>query len=202
MRERSQSHIITRRTALTGVAGVAATGLLAVPAPARAVDGPAVAYMKSRVAKDLFTAAQQKTPESFLEAINRHADLAAISTYSVGDYSNGLTSMIMARLRRGVAGFMARYFASQAASYPVVRAEINGETPQGEGEVVVATRIYLSSGSSYSVEWLLAEHAKRYKIRDVRVMGFWLSPFQRDLFVRYIEKNNGDVNALLAALRV
>lgn len=198
----SNSRTFTRRTALTAAAGIAATGALIGPAPAGTTEGPAVDYMKKRVAKDLFAAARQKTPESFLLAINRHADLNAISTYSLGTYSSGLTSRILARLRRGVAGFMARYFANQAATYPVVRAEIKGEAPYGEDEVVVSTRIYLSSGSSYSVDWLLAEHAKRYKIRDVRVMGFWLSPFQRSLFVRYIEKNQGDVNALLAALRV
>ena len=195
---------LTRRAVLACAATLLAAPCVGVAAgPARAAaSGPATAYMKNRIAKDLFGAARAKTPESFLRTINRHADLNAISTYSLGNYSDRLTSRTSARLRRGVAGFMSRYFAQQARKYPVVRADITGERPYNDNDVVVKTRIHLKSGSSYAVDWLLAPHGKRYKIRDVRVYGFWLSPFQRKLFVRYIADNNGDVTALLAALRV
>ena len=199
-----RSHEMSRRAALRGTAGVAAATLFAAaPAPARAAeDGPAVAYMKKRISKDLFAAARAKTPDSFLTAINRHADLDPIARYSLGGYSNRLTPPLSARLRRGVAGFMARYFAIQAHNYPVVRANIQSQYAYSEDEVVVRTRIHLKSGSSYSVDWLMAARGRRYKIRDVRVYGFWLSPFQRALFVRYLADNDGDVKALLAALRV
>jgi len=200
----SDFRMMSRRAALKRAAGAAAVTLFGIKAPpARAAaDGSAVAYMKNRIAKDLFAAAGAKTPESFITAINRHADLDTIATYSLGNYSNGLTPPMSARLRRGVAGFMSRYFAIQARHYPVVRAEISGEYPYSEDEVVVKTRIYLKTGSSYSVDWLMAPHGRRYKVRDVRVYGFWLTPFQRALFVRYIADNGGDVTALLAALRV
>jgi len=196
--------MMSRRAALSGAAGAAAVTLFGItPAPALAPrSGPAVAYMKDRIAKDLFAAAREKTPESFLAAINRHADLNAIATYSLGNYSRELTPPLSARLRRGVAGFMSRYFAAQSHEYPVARAEIGGEYPYSEDEVVVKTRIYLETGSSYSVDWLMAQHGHSYKVRDVRVYGFWLTPFQRSLFVRYIADNGGDVKALLAALRV
>lgn len=200
---------VTRRAAMGAAAlllaapmvGGAARRAAAAEGPV-AAEGPATAYMKRRIAKDLYAAARAKTPESFLSAINRHADLDAIARYSLGDYSNRLTSTMSARLRRGVAGFMARYFAIQARQYLVTRADFGGEYPYSEEEVVVATRIHLENGSSYSVDWLLAPRGRRYKVRDVRVYGFWLSPFQRALFVRYIAANDGDVGALLAALRV
>lgn len=199
----AQSLTISRRAALAGAAGTLAAATFAgVPAFARAKDGPAANYMRKRVAKDLFAAAQKKTPESFLRAINRHADLGAISEYSVGSYAEKIAGGVTSRLRKGVAGFMARYFAEQASQYPVVKADVFGEEEYEEDKTVVKSRVYLSTGSSYSVDWLLSEHGKSYKIRDVRILGFWLSPFQRDLFVRYIDKNNGDVMALLAALRV
>jgi len=200
----SRSHGTSRRAMLGGAGALLAAPFVGV-VPRRAytaVDGPAVAYMKGRVSKDLFAAARAKSPESFLRAINRHADLKAISTYSLGTYSSRLAGNMGARLNRGVAGFMARYFAQQAHRYPVERADIKGEYAHGEDEVVVQTRVHLETGSSYSVDWLMAPQGKRYKIRDVRVYGFWLSPFQRALFVRYIAENGGDVTALLAALRV
>jgi ABC-type transporter MlaC component len=204
MGEQSSFGLISRRAALQQAAGAAAVtifGISAGPAIA-AKEGSAVAYLKGPAAKDLFAAARAKTPESFLTAINRHADLDAIAKYSLGSYSERLTPPMSARLRRGVAGFMSRFFALQSHEYPVSKAEIGGEYPYSEHEAVVKTRIYLESGTSYSVDWLMAPHGHRYKIRDVRVYGFWLSPFQRSLFVRYIAENGGDVKALLAALRV
>jgi ABC-type transporter MlaC component len=190
---------ISRRTALTGAAALLAVGTAATPASAKV--GPAVRFMQ-KISKDFFAAAHAKTPASFLRAIKRHADIPAISEYSLGDYSTKLEPGLHPRLNRGVAEFMARFFASQAEVYPVTRAEINGERPYSKDEVIVATRIYLETGTSYAVDWLLAERDTNFKIRDVRILGFWLSPFQRSLFVRYIAENGGDVKALLSALRV
>ncbi|MDP2621263.1 MAG: ABC transporter substrate-binding protein [Hyphomicrobiales bacterium] len=194
---------VTRRAAMRGLAALFAAPLIGgAPRAVRAAGGPAVAYMKSRVKNDLFAAARAKTTDSFLRAINRHADLDAIARYSLGTYSSRLTPPMSNRLRRGVAGFMARYFAIQANDYPVVRADFLGEYPYGEDDVVVQTRIQLKSGASYSVDWLMSARGHGYKIRDVRVYGLWLSPFQRALFTRYIAENGGDLTALLAALRV
>jgi phospholipid transport system substrate-binding protein len=193
---------ISRRAALTGAAGLTATATLGLTASgAWASEGPGVRYMQ-RISGDLYAAAHGKSPSLFLRAINRHADIKSISDYSLGQYSKKLNAKQQARMERGVAGFMSRYFASQVESYPVDRAEIKGERSYSANETLVSTRIFLKTGSSYWVEWLLAEHGKSFKIRDVRIMGFWLSPFQRSLFVSYIDKNGGDVSALLSALRV
>jgi len=193
------SAAISRRAALTGAAALLAVGTAARPASAEV--GPAVRFMQ-QISKDFFAAAHAKTPASFLRAIKRHADIPAISNYSLGDYSSKLEPQLHPRLNRGVAEFMARFFASQAEIYPVKSAEINGERPYSKEEVIVATKVHLESGTSYAVDWLLVEAGTSFKIRDVRVMGFWLSPFQRTLFVRYIADNGGDVKALLSALRV
>ena len=40
----------------------------------------------------------------------------------------------------------------------------------------------------------------QYKIRDAQVVGFWLTPFQRNLFRDYVRENGGNVNALVFAL--
>jgi phospholipid transport system substrate-binding protein len=194
---------LTRRAAVRGLAALLAAPVIGVAPRARAASGgAAIDYMKRRIKGDLFAAAHAKTTDSFLRAINRHADLDAIARYSLGSYSSHLTPKLKNRLLRGVAGFMARYFAIQANNYPVVRADFLGEYPYAGGDEVVQTRIHLKSGEAYAVDWLMTERGSGYKIRDVRVYGFWLSPFQRSLFTRYIAENGGDLQALLAALRV
>jgi len=46
----------------------------------------------------------------------------------------------------------------------------------------------------------LTKSASGYRILDVSVLGFSLSYMQRGIFQRYIAKNGGNVNALVAAL--
>lgn len=163
--------------------------------------GPGVQYMQ-RISGDLFAAARTGSDSAFLRAINRHADIPKIAEYSLGNYRSNLESSHDARYRRGVARFMARFFSSQVEEYNVERAIITGERPYGEGETLVKTKLHLVTGAVYTVDWLLAPRGRSFKVRDVRVAGFWLTYFQKRMFERYIASHNGDVAALIAALRV
>ena len=192
---------LERRTFLCIALGAAASAGFGGSAVAITADGGAKQFMEA-IAKDLFAAAKNGSSDAFLNVITRYADIRAIAQYCVGNYAARFAPQMTKRLNKGVAQFMAHYFADQAEKYRVVSAEIKEERPYDEESVVVGSRIYLASGSSYSVDWLLAPQGRRYKVRDVRVLGFWLSPFQRRLFTNHIDKNGGDVRALLAALRV
>ncbi len=202
---------MTRRGVVSGVIGgfamlslgaratLAATGNRA---PERSnADGAGVEYM-NKISKDLFKAAKQGTDKSFLRAINSHAALPQIAEYSLGTYSTKMPPDLDTRYRRGVAKFMARYFSSQSQQYKVERAQIISENRRADGDIMVKTRIFLQGGASYNVEWLLTPKGNTYKVRDLKIAGFWLLYFQRRMFERYIAKNNGDVRALIAALRV
>lgn len=184
------------------------TGSQRVLAAAAAVErgageqgGPGVQFMQ-QISGDLFNAAKSGTPEAFLRAINRHADISHIAQYSLGTYRDKLEEGHNARYRRGVAKFMSRYFASQVDTYKVDRAVITGERPHGEGGTLVKTRLHMVSGASYSVDFLLTPRGRSFKVRDIRVAGFWLAYFQKRMFERYIASHNGNVEALIAALRV
>ena len=37
-------------------------------------------------------------------------------------------------------------------------------------------------------------------MRDAQVLGFWMSPFLKDLFEKYIGENGGNPRALVVAL--
>jgi phospholipid transport system substrate-binding protein len=204
-----EKHIISRRNlvALFGAAvAIAVSARAPVFAAAAAVErgegegGPGVQYLQS-ISGDLFAAARAGTSSSFLRAINRHADLPTIAEYSLGTYRNSLEDEYDARYRRGVAAFMSRYFSSQVEQYPVERAVITGERPYGEGDTLVKSKLYLGTGAVYNVHWLLSPRGRSFKVRDLRVAGFWLSYFQKRMFERFLASHDGDVTALIAALR-
>lgn len=192
---------IDRRSLLIGI-GLLAAALprvgVAAPRPRRNGSHPAVAYLRT-VAADLIAAQNSGSPADFFEAIDRHADVPAIATYSLGRYTSELPPADRPKFYRGVAAFMARYFADQSQSYRIAKAEFGPATNQARGEVLVRSTVTLTSGSAYNVTWRLVPARTGFKIRDVTVLGFSLIQLQRSLFHAYMAKRGG-LKALVAAL--
>ncbi|RPH70589.1 MAG: ABC transporter substrate-binding protein [Hyphomicrobiales bacterium] len=177
---------------------VLGAAMMFAAAPAMAADHPSIAYMK-QFAKEMLNAHRQGTVGSFRKVIERHADVAAIADYSLGQYRKKLPAGQKQRYYGGVVTFMSRYFADQSRIYPIAKYEI-GDAAADDGEVVINSKVYLLSGQSYTVVWRLSKNGSRYKVRDAKVLGFSMVYMQRGLFTSFISKRNGDVEQLVAAL--
>lgn len=183
---------LTRRALAAGLA-------MAFVAPAFAAEHPSVTYMK-KVAKDMLNAHRQGTVASFKRAIQRHADVASIADYSLGQYRSKLPAGQKERYYGGVATFMARYFADQSREYPIAKYEI-GEAKATDGkDVQINTKVFLLNGQTYTVVFNLGWSGGRYKVTDVKVLGFSLVYLQRGIFTSFVSKRNGNVGELVAAL--
>jgi phospholipid transport system substrate-binding protein len=185
--------MITRRTLLAGLAGAAASPAFA------AGEHPSVAYMR-QVGKELLAAHRVGTVPSFLRVVQRYADVPTIAEDALGKYSDKLQSSQRSRYQRGVAVYMSRYFALQSRDYTVAKYEVGEATVDDNKDVIVNSKVYLLTGQSYNVGWRLVWKGGKYKVRDARVLGFWLTSFQRSDFTNYLDKRNGDINKLIVAL--
>lgn len=166
---------------------------------AQAGEHPSITYMR-QAGRDLLNAHRQGTVASFLRVILRHADVPDIALYSLGQYKSKLSEAQRQRYYRGVAVFMARYFADQSREYPVAKYEIGEASPEDDKEILIESKVYLLSGQTYRVSWRLAWRGKGYKIVDAKVLGFSMVFLQRGIFTSYLSKRNGDINQLVAAL--
>jgi phospholipid transport system substrate-binding protein len=175
-------------------------GLLAtaIASTALAAEHPSMVFMR-QFARDMLKAHRQGTVSSFKAAIERHADVAAIAEYSLGQYKAKLPVGQRRRYYDGVATFMARYFADQTREYRVAKYELGGATVDGE-EILIHSKVYLVSGETYTVIWRLSRRKGSYKVMDTKVLGFSLAYMQRGLFTSFISKRNGDVGQLVAVL--
>ena len=187
--------IFTRRSTRRAVLGLLA---LAVAGPAMASERQALEFMKG-AAKDLLHANRQGTLVSFKGALQKHAAIPDIALYSLGRYQAKLPESQRSRYFGGVVTFMARYFADQSREYRVAKYELGDAVANGD-EVQVTSKVYLLSGQTYTVNWQLAKREGKYKITDVKVLGFSLVYLQRNLFTAFLSKRNGDVTELVAAL--
>lgn len=185
--------MITRRTILAGLVGAIVTPAVA------AAEHPSVGYMR-QVGKELLAAHRVGTVPSFLRVVQRYADVPSISDAALGKYSDKLQNGQRSRYQRGVAVYMARYFALQSRDYTVAKYEVGDATVDDDKNVIVESKVYLMTGQSYSVSWKLVWKGGKYKVRDAKVLGFWLTNFQRSDFTNYLDKRNGDINKLIVAL--
>ena len=183
---------LTRRAAIAALASA-----FAAPAFAAGEDA-AVAYMK-KVAKDMLAAHRQGTVASFKRAIQRHADVAGIADYSLGQYKAKLQPSQKQAYYSGTATFMARYFADQSRDY-VVSKYVVGEAEVDGKDISVDTKVYLMNGQSYTVVWRLGKKGSGFKVEDAKVLGFSLIYLQRGIFTSFLSNRSGDVAQLVTAL--
>lgn len=168
-------------------------------APAMAADHPSIAFMQ-KVGKDMLAAHRAGTVGRFSSVIQNYADVPGIANYSLGQYKPNLKASQRSDYYRGVVTFMSRYFADQSRQFEVAKYTIGEAKVDGDKNVIVASRVFLMNGQTYSVEWHLGWVGGRYKVKDVKVLGFSLTYLQRGLFTSFISKRKGDVSQLVAAL--
>jgi phospholipid transport system substrate-binding protein len=166
--------------------------------PARAAD-PAVVFM-AQVGKELMAAARTRSPGVMANVIERYGDVAQIGLYSLGEYRSRLALAERPSYYSGMARFIGRYAANEAPKYPVMRVEWANQSVRGASGLMVDSRVVLADGSAYDVRWMLFKYGNTYKVRDAMVLGFWMTPFLKNLFEDYITKNGGNPRALTTAL--
>lgn len=192
-----ESGSLNRRALIAGLA--VSFGLPSLAGPVFAAEHPSIAAMR-KVAKDMLNAHRQGTVASFRRAIQRHADVAEIANYSLGQYRTKLPSSQRDRYYGGVVTFMARYFADQSREFPIAKYEV-GEASVVDGkDVEITTKVFLLSGEDYTVVWRLGWRGGKYKVTDVKVLGFSLTYMQRGIFTSFLSKRNGSVAELVRAL--
>lgn len=180
------------------IALLAALGALLAGAPARASE-PAVEFMK-QVARELIAAARSGSQQDFIDVIQKRGHVPAIGLYALGSYKLRLQATDRNTYYGGMVRFIARYASTEAPKYAVSHAEILSPPVQEDNALYVDSRVHLQSGSVYDVRWLLTPQGNTFRIRDAQVLGFWMSPFLKNLFESYIGENGGNLQALVIAL--
>lgn len=171
--------------------------LWAAASPARA-EHP-TAFMQ-RVSNELINAQRLGGGAAFAAVLRKHADVPWIGHSSLGTYAQRLAAAERPNYYNGMIKFISNYAAKEAPKYPVNRAIVTSATEESGKGVYVDTTIELKSGETYDVRWWLTRQGTTFKVRDASVVGFWMSPFLKNLFENYITENGGNPQALIVAL--
>lgn len=188
------------RRALPAMASV----LLAIASwvPGAAAQDAAVEFVK-RMSRDLIAANKTGSAPNFAAAFNQHAHIGAIGSYALGSYQTSLRPTEKDGYLAGMVRFMSRYAATESKKYQVSHIQVLGAGRRTASGIMVESKVFLTDGQSYDVQWLLQPSGTGFKIRDAKVQvllgDYWMTPFLKDLFEKYIAEN-GSVQALVMAL--
>lgn len=200
-RPTAPSRVLARQAAADPRRWIAAFAIaIGIFGSAQQARAEAPATYLQRVANELVTASRSNSQQAFAAVIRRHADIPHIGMASLGSYARVLPTADRPSYFSGLINFIARYAATNSPKYPIASAVAMSQTTEDNTGVYVDSRITLKSGEGYDVRWWLVRSGASFKVRDAQVVGFWMSPFLKNLFENYIVENGGNPKALVVAL--
>ena len=142
---------------------------------------------------------QQQRIARFRQLFQRDFDVPGIGQFVLGRYWRTATPEEQQEFLKLFQEYIVQSYAAQLGEYGGEPFRVLGGRPSGN-ETVVTSEIDRPSGSRILVDWYVVDRGGP-KISDVYVAGVSMKVTQRDQFASVIQRNGGQVGALLTMLR-
>jgi phospholipid transport system substrate-binding protein len=190
--------------------GVAAAGVLALFAhPAAAADDPtlaqAVAFIRdagNRLA-NLTTSAKssQERQARLVEFLNDVVDFNGVARFCLGRYWRNATPQQQKEYLEAFRQVVTRSVTSRMGGYSNGTAKITIGQPLRQGDTInVPTVVEQPGAQPLRVVWVVSMEKGSPRIVDLIAEGVSLRVTQRSDYAAFLERNNNDVGALIAAM--
>ncbi|MDA0661992.1 MAG: ABC transporter substrate-binding protein [Proteobacteria bacterium] len=141
--------------------------------------------------------------ERFRTLLRDGFDVRKIGRFVLGRYVRSMSPDVVEEYNKLFEDLIVATYAARFAEYSGQTFEIKRVAAQGnDHDSIVMSEIRPTDGGPpIRVDWQVRSEEKESKIVDVRVEGVSMSLTQRDEFTAVIQKNGGNVDSLLEALR-
>ena len=176
--------------------------LLAVPREANAQDARAfVATLGEQAIQVLGpNASPAQRLARFRELFRDDFDIPGIGQFVLGRYWRTATPQQQQDFLGLFQEYLVRAYSARLSVYAGEPFRVTGSRPEGD-QIVVTSEIIRPNGNRIAVDWYLIRSGASYKITDAYVAGISMKVTQRDEFASVIQRNGGQVAALLTQLR-
>ncbi len=194
-----------RRFLRAAAAGLLLTAALAAE-PAGAAE-TAVAFVRAlgdtairELAPNDITPAQRET--KFRELLRANFDLPRITRFTLGRYARRASEAEMAKFTTLYEELAVLTYAQMFGLYAGHSFKVTKQLgAPGDKYVMVVSELTDKNGAlAARLDWQLLVETSRYAVVDIRVEGVSMAIAQRDDFTAFLDKNNGDMPALLKEL--
>ncbi len=197
--------IVSRRTFLLGTAGL---GLAAAIGPAQAEIDPARATAFIEAAgRDLVaqlnsttgTATQRR--ERVAAVLRRAIDIEGTGRFILGRYWRQASEAEQRQYLQLFDEIIIRNLSARFGEYQGVRFTVGRTQQRSEEDVLVTTQVDRPNSASFALDWRVAEVGGQPKVVDVIAEGTSMRLTTRSEYSSVIQRNGGQVGALLSAMQ-
>jgi phospholipid transport system substrate-binding protein len=185
--------------------GIALAMLICLAAaPQRAAAQDAASFISSLGARGLqalspsIPRAQQEA--RFRQLLDNNFDIPDISRFVLGPYARAMSPEMQQQFAPLFRDYLAQVYVTRLNRYSDTPFRVTGSKPWG-GETMVTSQVVASGGSPVELDWLVTNRSGRWLVTDVIVDNVSMKATQRSEFASIIQRNGGQPNALVAALR-
>lgn len=178
---------------------------LAAPLPAAAADD-AAGFVAELGTKTL-TVLNQKLPPPELEKkfrgiLHEGFDINQISSFVLGPYWRSADEKQREEFKRLFEDYIVQAYSVRFSEYTGEQFKVTGSRPEGEKSFIVTSQIVRPNNAPpVRVDWRVNKTTEGFKISDVIVENVSMMLTQRQEFASIIQRNGGQLEALLKMLR-
>jgi phospholipid transport system substrate-binding protein len=178
---------------------------VAAPGPTRAADDAAgfISDLGQRTVRVLAAKVSEGEREAQFRALfNEGFDVPAISRFVLGNYWRVATDEQRRAFVTLFEAYVVHAYAVRFNEYSGQQLKVTAQRAEGEDSALVQSVIAQPSGAPpLRVDWRVGKTAKGFKIIDVVVEGVSMAVTQRQEFSSVIQRNGGEIDAVLKLLR-
>jgi phospholipid transport system substrate-binding protein len=127
-------------------------------------------------------------------------DLAGASRFVLGPAGRNLNPEQQKEFQTLFRDYLAQAYSARLAQYAGEPFHVTGSRPNGE-ETIVTSQVVRRGGAPVEIDWHVINQGGRFLVTDVYVDGVSMRVTHRQEFAAIIQRNGGQPEALLAALR-
>jgi phospholipid transport system substrate-binding protein len=193
----------TFKNALVALCAIILTGFLAMASAKN--DGPTT--FVENLSKQAITTLTEKgisradRDHRFRVLLNQNFDVPSLGRFALGRYWRTASSQQQQEYLGLFENIVVYTYSDRFAKYSGQKVEVIGSSRDDDSIVVKSRLIQPDDSEPVLIDWRLKPSGKDFKITDVIVEGVSMSVNQRNEFASVIERNGGDIDALLKVLR-
>lgn len=150
---------------------------------------------------------QKELPESVREQRFRRLfeegfDINIVSRFALGRYWNTSSEQQRKEFQKLFESYVVKAYTVRFSEYTDQQFKVTGSRTQSDDEFLVTSEIIRPEGGPpIKIDWRVVNGSAGPKITDVIVEGVSMAITQREQFASVIQRNGGEVDALLKLLR-
>ena len=137
----------------------------------------------------------------FRQLFSADFDVPGIARFVLGRYWRLATPQQQQEFVKLFTNYIALAYSNRLAEYSGETLRVTGSRPAPDGPIGVERDHADERSTAGPVDWLLTPQNGAYKINDVIVEGVSMAVTQRSEFASVIQRNGGQVQGLITALR-